>query len=410
MRKDNNIEFDEQIRSILDAGQEEVPAGVWEAVSTRLDRRHKRIVAWRWSAAGLAAAASLAVALVMTGTFGHRPSEPLAGEQYVADLVENTTPSPVESIQEALPVEEAVAVEQIRKTAVAPARTSVSAEQAEMREEAEVTAGTEGCVTATTQEKTDAVGQKAPEAQKEQKTESQKWSDPFARMAYEDAKAKSRPGASFSVNGLVGTNDGAKFGNGNYSVRATAGALSRTVATTAAEDSEPDYGVPFSVGIGARFYFSDRWSVGTGLNYSLLSRNFAGIYTKTQGGKVEKVVVSDNIRHTVQYVGVPVNIYFDILSNNAVNLYSFAGATGEKGISQKYTINGKDATEIWKQSVDGMQWSAAVGLGVQFRISDHLGIYVDPSARYYFDCAQPKSIRTQQPLMFNLEAGLRFNL
>ena len=42
--------------------------------------------------------------------------------------------------------------------------------------------------------------------------------------------------------------------------------------------------------------------------------------------------------------------------------------------------------------------------------ADSIGLYLDPSVRYYFHGNQPKSIRTDKPFMFNLDAGLRFKL
>jgi hypothetical protein len=60
--------------------------------------------------------------------------------------------------------------------------------------------------------------------------------------------------------------------------------------------------------------------------------------------------------------------------------------------------------------VDGVQFSAAAGIGLQFRLVGGLNLYFDPSLRYYFDCGQPTSIRTQMPLLMNLEAGLRFDI
>jgi hypothetical protein len=65
---------------------------------------------------------------------------------------------------------------------------------------------------------------------------------------------------------------------------------------------------------------------------------------------------------------------------------------------------------IHKEKADGVQMSAAIGLGAEFGLTQYLGLYIDPSLRYYFDCDQPKSIRTAQPLMFSVEAGLRFRL
>ena len=33
----------------------------------------------------------------------------------------------------------------------------------------------------------------------------------------------------------------------------------------------------------------------------------------------------------------------------------------------------------------------------------------DPGANYYFNCNQPRSIRTERPLLLNFDVGLRFN-
>ena len=50
------------------------------------------------------------------------------------------------------------------------------------------------------------------------------------------------------------------------------------------------------------------------------------------------------------------------------------------------------------------------GIGFEFRLTDYLGLYFDPSVRYYFGKGQPVSIRTRQPLMMNFEVGLRIGL
>ena len=64
-----------------------------------------------------------------------------------------------------------------------------------------------------------------------------------------------------------------------------------------------------------------------------------------------------------------------------------------------------------RESVRGMQFSANAGLGMEFIIADTFGIYIDPSLRYYFpDSRQPRSIRTDQPLMLGLELGFRIRL
>ena len=66
--ENNNInEFDLMVKSILDEGQEEVPACVWEAVSDGLDKAasRKAVVIWfRRAAVSVAAAAAVAVAVI----------------------------------------------------------------------------------------------------------------------------------------------------------------------------------------------------------------------------------------------------------------------------------------------------------------------------------------------------------
>ena len=91
-----------------------------------------------------------------------------------------------------------------------------------------------------------------------------------------------------------------------------------------------------------------------------------------------------------------------------MNFYTYAGGTVEKCISDKYDV--LNTEHIYTGSVSGVQTSANIGLGMEFIFGRRVGLYMDPSLRYYFDCGQPKSIRTAQPLMLGIEMGLRFNL
>ena len=168
------------------------------------------------------------------------------------------------------------------------------------------------------------------------------------------------------------------------------------------------YGIPVSAGIGIRIGVAPRWSIGTGVNYTLLSRKFYGTYTLLgDNGNILKDISSD-IRGSQHYIGIPVNVYYDVISSKNINFYAYAGGTAEKCIADKYQVLNTDITHTEK--VRGMQLSAGIGMGVEFLVGNFLGIYIDPSLRYYFDNNQPKSIRTAQPLMFGFEMGLRARL
>ena len=91
-----------------------------------------------------------------------------------------------------------------------------------------------------------------------------------------------------------------------------------------------------------------------------------------------------------------------------MNFYAYAGGAVEKCLYDKYTILSNSI--VHKEVAKGVQLSANIGVGVEFMLGEHLGLYLDPSLRYYFDCNQPKSIRTSQPLMLGFELGFRFNL
>ena len=82
----------------------------------------------------------------------------------------------------------------------------------------------------------------------------------------------------------------------------------------------------------------------------------------------------------------------------------------ERAVLNRYKILNFSDRIKYSASVSGVQLSAAIGFGVEFKIARYLGLYIDPSLRYYFDCKQPMSIRTQQPLMMSFEIGLRTSL
>ena len=164
------------------------------------------------------------------------------------------------------------------------------------------------------------------------------------------------------------------------------------------EQGASSYGIPITVGLGVRFYLAPRLSVGTGLDYSILSRTFTGNFAGTSG----------SVSHTLQYLGVPLNLYYDIIDAEKIKFYAYGGGEIEYCISNKYRLFASPDI-IRKYPVDKFQYSVGGGLGVEFRVAPHIGLYLDPGLQYYFPCGQPKSIRTEKPLMVNFDAGLRLN-
>ncbi len=433
MQKNNGIDFDLQVKAMCEAASEPAPAGAWAAISSRVAAASGAAGAgagvgsaasaatsrrvWGWTAAALAVAASLLLGIFLFNRSGSPSGVSLQGEDAllaqdnltakslndselsgcaprVKEGEQNHSSASVSdsylsgdaATEPAPAATEAQTAAPADQPAANTAATEPSAPAAQLATQPE-NAATQPANTAATQ----------PAAVQPANTGATQ-PDPFALMAAEDArKARSRRPAALYVGGSV-TNNNASAGAGAYA------ASGNRTGKGISETSKSTYSLPLSFGLGVSFPLNDRLSIATGLDYSLLSRTFAGTYTADAGA------INADIRHTMQYVGIPVNLYCRLLDIGGLHLYGFAGAEAEYGISNKYTVYAPDKDIKIKEKVSGMQYSAAAGIGIEFRITDKLGLYLDPSARYYFDCRQPKSIRTEKPFLLVFDAGLRFNL
>ena len=167
--------------------------------------------------------------------------------------------------------------------------------------------------------------------------------------------------------------------------------------------SEPRHYFPVSVGLELKYSFlNDRLGVGLGVNYTFLNSQYDALVDRTYEGDVEQ---------SIHYIGVPLNFYVNILSGKRLTFYANAGCMVERAVRVDYDIT--DLYGIrYRKSLDpsGVQWSANIGLGLEYRFLSFMGVYVDPRLTYFFNCGQPYSVRTEQPLQFNLELGFRFHI
>ena len=393
--EDKYIESDDLMRSILSQGEEDVPAHVWEGISSELDRiggisRKKTVMLWfRRSAAAAAAAAAVAVG-VFTDWNGNGDIVPATSDKGLIAVAESPEinagyelSSPAAISERKLPSYLAYVPEEEAETGETVA---VPAEPAEAPQKQEPAKEPQGTVSAGNE----------PAAE----TWPEIWEDD------ETEKIRKRRRTALTLSGIAGTNS--VQSSGLSPLRRPSMSTSRPKTGVEQKSSESTYGLPVSLGAGVKIGLSDRWSLGVGANYTILTRKFFGTYTKVnQEGTIEESVSTD-IRNAQHYVGIPVNAFYSIVDNEYMNFYTYAGFTVERCLSDKYDI--LNTEYIYKGTVKGVQTSANIGLRVEVMLGRHLGLYMDPSLHYYFDCGQPKSIRTAQPLMLGIEMGLRVNL
>lgn len=423
MQKSFNEDFDLQVRSIMEEAQEPAPAGAWEAISARLDamaaataasaasasgsaaaassagassaaaRGARRV--WYWAGAALAMAAAVALAVFFTGTSENNSNliNINDGSALVAEAAQ-----PAQSAQLAVQPTSGMQNAPIRiQSAQKPAsgmqntpvlHTETADPVVQSAESSDENASVAEPATEPAAEATPAT-EPAPEKPA---------ADPFALMAYEDSRKSSRrTGFSLSVSGGASSNNA---GSGKLSMGAPGGKYLQAGIT---ETSKSSFGIPVVVGLGVRLQLSDVLSLGTGLDYSLLSRTFEGKYTE---GLLS--VKSGDFNHTLQYIGIPVDLFVKLLEKKDISLYSTAGVEAEYAISNKYRLLGTDT--VVGDSVNGLQWSIGGGFGLEFNPGQRVGIFAEPTFKYYFNCDQPKNIRTDKPFQMILRAGVRFRL
>lgn len=171
---------------------------------------------------------------------------------------------------------------------------------------------------------------------------------------------------------------------------------------------EYSHKIPVKVGLTARYNITGRLGVETGLTYSVLSSS-----VKTGNSETGNNWSSGS--QTLHYLGIPLNISFDILNSRYVNIYVTGGGMMEKSISGNIKtdeyVDGKFARTLTaKISPKGLQWSVNAAAGVQANILPQLGVFVEPGISHHFkNGSRVRSIYTDKPTDFSLGFGLRYS-
>ena len=161
---------------------------------------------------------------------------------------------------------------------------------------------------------------------------------------------------------------------------------------------------PLSLGILARTPVGEA-NVEFGVVYTYLASRF----TWDESGR------SYHVRQSLHYIGVPVNLVGYLWKSQPNwKIYFSVGGMVEKGLrgiyrQDMFSTNRTTFTTV-KSSIDGVQWSVNGALGVDYRLSKKLSLYVEPRTGYHFDCSQPLSMRTEWPFYIGFGMGVHYDI
>ena len=141
---------------------------------------------------------------------------------------------------------------------------------------------------------------------------------------------------------------------------------------------------PVKFGLSLRYQFDDRWSLESGLTYTLL---ISDITTNVNG-------IKSHSKQKLHYLGIPLNMGYQFWTDRKLGLYVSAGGTIDK------LLNGSG----WQFSLNG-------SAGADYSLGNRLSLYAEPGVCYYIpNNSNLSTIYKDHPWNFNLTLGLRFHL
>ncbi|MDD6808991.1 MAG: porin family protein [Bacteroidales bacterium] len=395
--------FDLEIRSMLENAREDVPEGLWQGIESRLPAPAKaRPAAIWWKIASATGAVAAAVAL--TVFFSTRPVV-----QNPVDIIPSQDSGLSQLMETPLDPEtgnmKPLSIGQVLRESVSETDGEDVTETAGM-EETDETAGKEETAPAAGTEET-AV---ADETAVREENTAESWIGKYESADF-DERGEELQRSRKEKRGVVLSAYADALSNSNTAKASDINMLKRPAvpqATTIEETGESRYAIPVAAGIGLRFDVSKRFSIGTGVSWSYLTRSFSGQFNELDAeGAIISQTGYTNIRNSQHYIGIPLNLYVDIIRKDFIDFYAYASGSANYCLSNRYQM---DKSKSYSPEGSNWQFSAGIGMGVEFIAAKKVGFYIDPSLNYWFTAGEVSNIRTRQPLMLGLELGIRLHI
>lgn len=400
--------FDLEIRSMLENAREDVPEGLWQGIESRLPAPAKaRPAAIWWKIASATGAVAAAVAL--TVFFSTRPVV-----QNPVDIIPSQDSGLSQLMETPLAPEtgnmKPLSIGQVLRESVSETDgedvTETAGESVVEENAAAGTAGKEETAPAAGTEET-AV---ADETAVREENTAENWIRKYESADFDESGGELQRSRK-EKRGVVLSAYADALSNSNTAKASDINMLKRPAvpqATTIEETGESRYAIPVAAGIGLRFDVCKRFSIGTGVSWSYLTRSFSGQFNELDAeGAIISQTGYTNIRNSQHYIGIPLNLYVDIIRKDFIDFYAYASGSANYCLSNRYQM---DKSKSYSPEGSNWQFSAGIGMGVEFIAAKKVGFYIDPSLNYWFTAGEVSNIRTRQPLMLGLELGIRLHI
>lgn len=165
--------------------------------------------------------------------------------------------------------------------------------------------------------------------------------------------------------------------------------------------------LPVKFGVSFRYGFNKRLGIESGLTYTLLNSTFTTAAGTANGNTTGK--------QTLHYIGIPLNVTYNIIGSKLFNVYASAGGAMDKAVGGYFETTGhvdgkRSETNRNSLKPKELQWSLNASAGAQVNVMNQLGLYVEPGISYRIPSgSHVRSIYTDKKLDFSIGFGIRFN-
>ena len=405
----SNKDWTDKLPELFEGYTEAEPDGLWDAVRAGIEPKNKRPLAALWYAGSLLAAAAVAALALLLWPVSPSAESAVSlvpGDAIVADnvAIESVVPAgevlPSSACLSETPPSTAGPLPLQPREAMAPdGSTSPAESPAEPEVEASETAPEAPTETdvqnpAEVQTKEPALTEQ-PIKTTPRKTPRIKVQAGISRLGKMGPKTmqttirSSGPSLAFATKAWSG---------GSFDF----GMVSRNKPST----TETTHSQSARIALSLKCNIGERWGVESGISLSTLNTSIRTV----SGNSTKKTV------RQVEYMGIPLYVNYNALQWNRFSLYLTAGPMYEFATSMHLEdssyMNGK---RISSSTDDTPQkdriWSLNAGAGLQWNITGHSALFVQPGFSYHFvGGSHIETYYTAHPASFNLALGYRLTL
>ncbi len=160
---------------------------------------------------------------------------------------------------------------------------------------------------------------------------------------------------------------------------------------------------PISIGIALSRKVNEKLSVETGLQYDRLNSRFV---TGSLQNNIEE-------EQRIDYLGVPLGVTYRLFNHKPFTLYGMAGIVLHIPLhgssASDYMVDGLKTYHFESTVNAPLQWTVPLGLGVQYQLTPHVGIYAQPTLNWHIPGnSSVRTMWTEYPWQVTVPIGIRF--